>query len=233
MTWVAGADGFKSRWCVVLHKLDTAEFRLRVVPAFIDLLTLSEQPQIVAVDIPIGLPEYAQRGGRACENAARRLLRTRASSVFSAVGRQVLKQENRLEADRSSRAGGGLGVGAQAWGLASKLREADAAMTPAAQKIVHEVHPELSFRAMNSDNPMQFPKRTAPGERDRQQALIQVGFPEVFINGMGGSERVGRDDFLDACAATWTAERIVRGLATRLPPQTDLDSRGLDQAMWF
>lgn len=233
MTWIAGVDGFKSKWCAVLQNLDTEELRVQIVPTFAALLSLAEVPKVVAVDIPIGLPEFAAPGGRACERESRRVLGPRVSSVFSAVGRQAITQASRADADRVSRAAGGLGVGAQAWGLAAKLREADAAITPDAQKVIREVHPEVSFWAMNGRVPMPFNKKSSEGERARQDALIQSGFPREFIESMGAHVRVGRDDFLDACAALWTARRIAVGKAARFPAAPDLDSRGLDQAIWF
>ena len=232
MAWVAGVDGFKSQWCVVLLNIDTKELRVRVVPSFAGLLSLIEGPAVVAVDIPIGLPEYASPGGRACERGARRVLGGRASSVFSAVGRAVLNESDRANADRASRAAGGLGVGAQAWGLAAKLREADEAMSSQHQTVVHEVHPEVSFWAMSGRVPMPFGKKSAEGEQARQTALIRAGFPREFILGMAAHLRVGRDDFLDACAAAWTAKRIATGSAERFPNTPALDARGLDQAIW-
>ena len=184
MVWVAGVDGFKAHWCVVLQNFQTGELRVRIVPSFAGLLSIDEVLKVLAVDIPMGLPEYVVPGGRACEGAARQLLGIRASSVFSAVGRAVLHHPGRLEAHIASRAAGGLGVGAQAWGLAAKLREADAAMSPIHQSVVHEVHPEVSFWAMNHGAPMPFGKKSTDGERDRQTTLIHAGFPRQFIEGM-------------------------------------------------
>lgn len=233
MVWIAGVDGFKSQWCVVLQNLTTGELKVQFVPTFARLLSMKENPKVIAVDIPIGLPDYAIPGGRACEREARRMLGKRASSVFSAVGRAVLDHPSRPEADRASRAAGGLGVGAQAWGLAAKLREADAAISPEHQSVVHEVHPEVSFWAMNDRVPMPFGKKSADGERARQAVLTRAGFAPEFIAEMGSPLRIGRDDFLDACAAAWTARRIATGVADRCSAGPDLDARGLDQAIWF
>jgi predicted RNase H-like nuclease len=88
MVWVCGVDGFKSEWCAVLRRIDTMEFRARVV-TLRELLSLSEDPKIVALDLPIGLPDITLPGGRSCERLARSLLGwRRARSVFSAVGRR-------------------------------------------------------------------------------------------------------------------------------------------------
>jgi predicted RNase H-like nuclease len=231
MTWLCGVDGFKSKWCAVLKRLDTNEFRVRILP-FRDLLELPENPTVIAVDLPIGLPEVTLRGGRACDRLAREIVGARRSSIFPAVGRLALAAESRAEADRLNRAAGGIGIGAQAWGLAKKLLEVDALMTTMRQRLVHEVHPELSFREM-AGRPLAHGKKSPAGERERMEALTSQGFPESFVQSGAGSLRVGRDDFLDACAALWTAERIYRGIAKRVPATIECDGRGLDMAMWF
>ena len=44
--------------------------------------------------------------------------------------------------------------------------------------------------------------------------------------------RVGADDLIDACAACWTAARIVRGEAVSFPDPPERDSYGLPVAIW-
>jgi predicted RNase H-like nuclease len=180
MSWVAGADGYKGQWCVVLQELETGDLRACVVPDFAGLIELPERPAVVAVDIPIGLPDITPPGGRNCEQEARRLLGPRASSVFSAVGRIALGEASRLQAHHRSRADGGIGVGAQAWGLAAKLKEADRAMTPERQGLIYEVHPEVSFWALNGQAVMPFSKKSPEGEAHRISALTDGGFPSAF-----------------------------------------------------
>jgi predicted RNase H-like nuclease len=232
MLWLCGADGFKSRWCAVLKNLDTGEFRLDVVP-FQELLHLPENPAIIAVDLPIGLPHVTRQGGRTCERLAREIVGPhRARSVFSTVGRVALRATSRAEADRLSRANGGIGIGAQAWGLAKKLLEADAVMTSARQQVIREVHPELSFREMLGHS-LAHSKKTAAGKRERIAALVEQGFPESFVENVRPGLGAGLDDFLDSCAALWTAERIYRGTAKRIPTVVERDTHGLDMAMWF
>jgi predicted RNase H-like nuclease len=232
MPWVCGVDGCKSQWCAVLKNLETAELRARVV-SFQDILSLPENPAIVAVDLPIGLPEVTPRGGRTCDRLARQIVGPRgARSVFPAVGRVALAAASRADADRLNRAGGGIGIGAQAWGLAKKLLEVDAVMTSTQQQVIREVHPELSFREMIG-LPLDYGKKTRAGERERIAALIAQGFPESLATTLPAGLRAGRDDFFDGCAALWTAERIYRGTAKRIPALSERDARGLDMAIWF
>ena len=60
-----------------------AELRRRLLPRFADVLCAAEAPAMIAVDIPIGLPAPAGRGGPAAENMVRPLLGERQSSSFS------------------------------------------------------------------------------------------------------------------------------------------------------
>ena len=153
--------------------------------------------------------------------------------VFSALGRAALKGSSRLEAHNLNREAGGVGIGAQAWGLSKKLREVDEAITPERQRLVHEVHPEVSFWALNGSKPVTYGKKSAEGARERVEALIRGGFPREFVQQLPPGLKVGRDDFLDACVAAWTATRIATGTAGRMPVSVERDARGLDMAIWY
>ena len=79
-------DGCRAGWIVAFVRPAT-KLRVRVVPRFADVLAAPEAPAVIAVDMPIGLPERARHGGRAAENAVRPLLGARQSSVFSVPSR--------------------------------------------------------------------------------------------------------------------------------------------------
>src|ERR1700712_2926026 len=72
--WVAGVDGCRTGWGVAFAPAVGGDIRVRIVARFADVFTAPEAPGVVAVDIPIGLPERAGPGGRAAENAVRPLL---------------------------------------------------------------------------------------------------------------------------------------------------------------
>jgi predicted RNase H-like nuclease len=76
--WVASMDGCAADWMVSFARLNegeaSAEVRLRVLPRFAGVLCAAEAPAMIAVDIPIGLPPQAGRGGPAAENMVRPLL---------------------------------------------------------------------------------------------------------------------------------------------------------------
>ena len=233
MVWLCGVDGFKQKWRAVLGNFATGEVRLWDL-SLREILDLPEKPAIIAIDVPIGLPEVTLPGGRRCDRLARRLLGSRGSSVFSPMGRICLHVDNRERASRLHIDRGGIGIGAQCWGLKKKLLEIDELMTPAKQRTVHEVHPEVSFSEMNGGRPSMYKKKSSDGRHERVSALRHGGLPEAFLTPLS-TIRSGRDDFLDACAALWTAERIYRGTAKRIPStdKPERDERGLDMAIWF
>jgi predicted RNase H-like nuclease len=139
--------------------------------------------------------------GRAhLRSAARRLLGPRHRSVFSPMGRICLQIDNRERASELSICRGGIGIGAQSWALKKKLLEVDTLMTPATQRAVYEVHPEISFCAMNGGQPLIQSKKSPDGERLRVKALKEGDFPESLLAPLRDLHS-GRDDFLDACAA--------------------------------
>jgi predicted RNase H-like nuclease len=205
MVWLCGVDGFKDRWRAVLGDFANGKVLLFDLPLE-EILELPQRPAIIAIDVPIGLPEVTLPGGRTCDRLARGLLGPRHGSVFSPMGRVCLQADNREAASQISIDRGGIGIGVQCWGLKKKLLEIDRLMTPAKQRIVHEVHPEVSFSELNEWRPLIQSKKTPDGQRQRVDALKNSGFPESFLTPLS-TLRSGRDDFLDACAALWTLKR--------------------------
>lgn len=237
--WVAGADGFRDGWVVVLYRPDTGTTRYRTVDGVDALLTLPETPAVLGVDMVLGCPDTVEPGGRACDRAARQLLgHPRGASVFSPPAYDALQADTYGEAQRRNRASGpdAPGLSKQTYHLFPKMRALAAHVTPERQSRVREVHPELSFYAMNGDAPMADSKHSDTGRRARLDLLAAHGFPDV-TNTVSSFARgaVGRDDLLDAHAACWTARRIHEGTAERCPPLSEdapTNTRGVRMEIW-
>lgn len=233
--WVAGVDGCRAGWAVVLQQVASGAVRTRLVPSFDEVLALPEAPSIIGIDMVIGLPDQAAKGGRACDRAARALLGwPRSSSVFSPPVRAALGASSYQDALAINRASSEvtLGFSIEAYNLFPKLREVDAQMTPARQKRICEVHPELSFRAMNGGEAVVAGKRTAEGRAQRLALLAAQGFDEVDL-ALAAQRGVQRDDLVDAYAACWSARRIQGGRAVCLPDAPERDARGLRMEIWY
>jgi predicted RNase H-like nuclease len=233
---VAGVDGSRGGWVVALFPSGVSGIRqglLRLATSFEEVLSLDPAADVLAVDIPIGLSAERRPGGRGCDREARRLLGPRRSSVFSPPWRGAL-EARRYDQVRSE------GLTIQCFNILPRIREVDRAMTAALQARVRESHPELAFLRL-AGAPLGHPKRTPAGRRERLRALRRAprGFVEamgrVFRDGTGPLRRrdAAPDDLLDACVLAWTALRIARGGARRLPQEPEVDSRGLRMEIWW
>ena len=149
-----GLDGCRAGW--VLASL-TAEpgaidgapgpglrVEIRLLASFAEAVALVRDATLVslAVDMPIGLPGA---GPRPADQAARRRLGPRRSSVFPTPVRATLGARDYPEALARSRAVDGRGLSKQAFNLLPKIAEVDAAMTPELQDRIVECHPEVGF----------------------------------------------------------------------------------------
>ena len=221
---VAGVDGCKAGWLTV--RVDATD-RLRVRDisisrTFQDLLDSTADCAAVAIDIPIGLPDAA---ARQADVLARRAIGSRRSSVFPAPVRATLAASTYEEACSLSERASGRKLSKQAFAILPKVREADMLMTPALQDRVVEVHPEVSFWALNGRRTLEFWKRKPQGAQERLRILASA-FADSIAE-LPAPKGSGLDDLYDACAAAWTAGRIAYGTEERLPPDPDLDSTGL------
>lgn len=226
---LAGVDGCKSGWVVASwHDGGNASaVTIHLAKTFREIVDSGYQ--VIAVDIPIGLPD---RGARECDPLARKLLGPRRNSVFPAPIRPVLESKTYDQACEIGRQVDGRSLSQQAWAITKKIAEVDAVMTPEAQRAVIEVHPELCFWALNGERPLAYPKKESLGLETRRSLLQEhLVDPSVFYDlRLAGT---GRDDIHDALAALWTARRFTQGNAMRVPDHEQLDARGLRMEMWY
>ncbi|MBV9097563.1 MAG: DUF429 domain-containing protein, partial [Frankiaceae bacterium] len=102
---------------------------------------------VVAIDVPIGLPDVG--GSRACDREARALLGRRGVSVFPAPSRVVLGASSYAEARALLAARGGTSMSAQAFGIVRAVAAVDACLSgPDSDARVVECHPEVAFCLM-------------------------------------------------------------------------------------
>lgn len=184
---------------------------------------------VVAVDIPIGLPDA---GRRQADVLARRALPGKGSSVFPTPVRAAVEAADYDAARVRSLARTGVSVSKQAWELRHKILDVDAYLRSRAPARVVEVHPEVSFARM-AGAPVLNRKRTPQGAVDRRAVLRQHGV-EVDAAMLGPERPRGCavDDVLDACAAAWTGARVLRGGAESFPAEPEVFSDGLPAAIW-
>ena len=158
---------------------------------------------IIAVDMPIGLPDFSHRGGRGPEALVRPLLGQRQSSVFSIPSRAAVYAEtapfttveewyaaHRRASEVAMRTSDPpRGVSIQAFGIFSKIREIDALMRerPDLRERVIESHPEVAFMRLNGGQPMLLPKKikgmvNPAGMEERKALLCRHGYDRQFLD---------------------------------------------------
>jgi predicted RNase H-like nuclease len=201
---VLGVDGWRGRWVGAL--LDGRTVRLLDLPDAAAVLAVPGVA-VVAVDMPIGLSDD---GARACDVQARRRLGRAGSSVFPAPVRAVLAARDYAHArELSVAATRGRSLSAQSFQLTRSIRDLDDALGEPPDARVHEVHPELAFRAL--DDRVRDPKASARGQAQRLRALQPV--VDVLDALSDAPPGVPAVDALDACAAAWSARRLADGTA--------------------
>ncbi|MEI2810546.1 MAG: DUF429 domain-containing protein [Nocardioides sp.] len=227
---VLGADGCRAGWIGALLLPGELQPAVGVRSTLHDLMAWAESAAggeavaTIAVDMPMGLPEFSIRQA---EGLARALLPGRGSTVFPVLSRAAYCAPDRIEADRINRALTGRGVGIQAFSLAPKILEVDAwRRTVARHAVVLEAHPELAFATM-AGGPVPT-KHKGEGIAVRRELLAGVGIdaPEKAPRG------ATLDDLVDACAVAWVARRFVAGEARSLPDPPERFSDGYDAAIW-
>jgi len=234
MSWIAGVDGCRAGWFRVCRSTKSGEIVFDVVASVEDLVDRAPGPTIIAIDIPIGLPNSGQRD---CDRLARECLGVRRSSVFRAPIRPAIDTTSRAEADHITRQVDGKGVSAQSWGIYGKVRLVDDALrrNRSLRAIFQEVHPEVCFWTWNGREPMTAAKKKADGRREHL-ALSEGWLGEGVMARARGNrlkKHLADDDILDAIAALWTAHRIASGEAASLPGSPPLDEALLPMQIVF
>lgn len=228
MTHVAGVDGCRSGWIAFTVESPSNKTTVELVDLSSLLRNRPADLTCIAIDIPIGMLD----GSRACDKAARKLLRQpRATSVFAAPCRASLAEGNHADASAANRRITGKGLSQQAWGIAPKIKQVDDAITADCERWVFEVHPEISFWALNQGTPMRHNKKSEEGMTERLSLLRRV-FPDIDGHLSHRPSGVGKDDLLDAAVAAWTALRIHKGEG-RTVCEAECDARGLATTIWY
>jgi len=240
---LAGVDGCPAGWLACLIDPSGAQPpEIRLFSRFADLL--AEGPAIVAVDMPIGLPDRIGPGGRGPERLVRPLLGERQSSVFSIPSRAAVHAGEGLD-ERDAYAAACAAalatsdppkkVSKQGFHLFPKIRELDRLLTPELATRVVESHPEVAFAMLAGGRAMALPKKVKnrpnpPGLDERRDLLAAHGLARE-LTAARPPRGAGPDDLVDACVLALVAGRILRGEARSFPETPARDARGLPIAI--
>ncbi|MCY4727930.1 DUF429 domain-containing protein [Nocardioides sp. STR2] len=226
---VLGVDACPAGWVgvVIDPQRRTSVFVAPDITGLVELVRERHDVAVVAVDIPIGLPDTT---GRRADAEARSALVGKTSSVFSTPVRAAV-EAGTYEAARAANlaaTGGRTSVSAQAYALREKVLQVDAWVRGRPGTRVIEVHPEVSFARM-AGAPVLARKKDAEGVHARREALAAHGVvAPAWFRGAG----FGEDDLLDACAVAWTAVRHALGVSESFPEVPEVFSDGIPAAIW-
>ena len=175
----------------------------------------NESRLILGIDMPVVLSEVIPRQA---DQLARKLLSKKASSVFTAPTPEMLNQPNYEKASLVSKRLFGKSMSLQSWYLFPKIKDVQT-MIHHKDMQIYEIHPELSFRAMNNEQVILESKKTHEGFALRN-ALLSMHFKNFIfedIRNQHARKDVMDNDILDALAVLWSAKRIQSNQASYLP----------------
>ena len=231
---VSGVDGTRAGWVVVLwdgHTLEASH-----LSTLGQIFEIAPDVAAIAIDMPIGFLDAAERGGRACERQARKLMPLQGSSVFNSPVRAALGAEDYQTASALNVASSPLliGLSKQSFALFPKIREVDQFICEVGQGLAFEVHPELSFKhlAIQLGGERLESKHCIAGLMSRIDLLSSEGMDPRPLLANRRSLKAGDHDILDAAVAAWTAWRRAHGKAHRFPDDPPRDGQGLLMEMW-
>jgi len=216
---VVGVDATDSGW-IAAELVDGRLAEIRVFPDIQSVFVeYGERAAAIAIDMPIGLSE---EGERSADKAARAFVGARASSVFAPPPRWVADLPD-YAAAQELRPEQAKAITRQTFALVAKIKEVAQAVEAGAR--VYEIHTEVSFRALKGAT-MVWPEKTYQGTDERLRLLATAGI-FVPLGRIAGSEL---DDAVDASIAAWSAQRIAKGEAQRLPAGAP---SGVDGVIWY
>ncbi|MEQ8480804.1 MAG: DUF429 domain-containing protein [Hoeflea sp.] len=231
----AGVDGCRAGWISWSRNRPGSVPLLRIHSRFSDLIADLGEGAVIAVDMPIGLPDRIAGAGRGPEQAIRPFLGARQSSVFSIPSRAAVEAKSYGEAcaraletsDPPKK------VSRQAFNLFSRILEIDAELQgdEDLKSRVLECHPEFSFCRLNNGEPMSMPKKikgvvNPEGINERIAVLVRHGLDRGLFE-TGAPPGASMDDVVDAAVNLLMAERHAAGLTTSFPPQPMHDRHGI------
>jgi predicted RNase H-like nuclease len=223
---LVGIDGCRSGWIAVVidHAGQVSAHHLHLID---DVLAVAPGADVIAIDIPIGLPEA---GRRQSDLAAREFLGARRNSIFHTPVRAALEAASHAEATAASLRVTGFGLSQQSYALRRKIIEVERWL-PSAGCPVFEVHPEVSF-AVLLGAPAAASKKTWAGMRQRWRGLTAAGIDLEALDVGTASVAASVDDMLDAAVVAWTARRIAAGTARCFPDPPEMGTAGRALAVW-
>ena len=229
-----GIDGCKNGWIAAI--LDYGHLYIKRYGNISEIIADHPAPSTYLIDMAIGLPEDEKESGYRPDQAAREVLGSRGSSVFSVPCRQAVCQlgQNREETEALQKEKNlqvlDKSLSKQSLAIIPKIRELDQFLAAHEEykNVLCESHPELCFARLNGEV-LQSRKSDFIGITQREQILSEFVKDEKMHNTYQLAKELEckQDDILDAVCLAVTAALKAHGLAETIPAEPKADSRGL------
>lgn len=216
MSQIIGIDGCKRGWFSVWQNPDdTIQSSIFSTLNHLKDFFNDEDHLIIGIDMPVVLSDFIPREA---DQLARKLLSKKASSVFTAPTPEMLEQPNYERASYVSKRLFGKSMSLQSWYLFPKIKDVQTIIHDAHINL-YEIHPELSFRAMNHEEVILESKKSKEGFEIRNALLRRhfESFDFESIRNLYPRKDVMDNDILDAMAVLWSTKRIQANEASFLP----------------
>ena len=216
MSQIIGIDGCKRGWFSVWQNPDdTIQSSIFSTLNHLKDFFNDEAHLIIGIDMPVVLSDFIPREA---DQLARKLLSKKASSVFTAPTPEMLEQPNYERASYVSKRLFGKSMSLQSWYLFPKIKDVQTIIHDAHINL-YEIHPELSFRAMNHEEVILESKKSKEGFEIRNALLRRhfESFDFESIRNLYPRKDVMDNDILDAMAVLWSTKRIQANEESFLP----------------
>jgi len=216
LSQIIGIDGCKRGWFSVWQNPDdTIQSSIFSTLNHLKDFFNDEAHLIIGIDMPVVLSDFIPREA---DQLARKLLSKKASSVFTAPTPEMLEQPNYERASYVSKRLFGKSMSLQSWYLFPKIKDVQTIIHDAHINL-YEIHPELSFRAMNHEEVILESKKSKEGFEIRNALLRRhfESFDFESIRNLYPRKDVMDNDILDAMAVLWSTKRIQANEASFLP----------------
>jgi predicted RNase H-like nuclease len=238
---LAGVDGCHKGWIVAFGQSWPCHepVRIEFCPDFKSVLEATQTCEVVAVDMPIGLPDGSEL--RECDFDARKALGPKRSSVFLTPPRSCIEAPGPVEFQSMHREIRGKGAGLPVWGIVPKIREVNRileeriASEPTLQDRIIEFHPELTWQRLAGSCRLSS-KRVAEGvlQRISLLELLSHAWLPSFPQKIPGNPAI--DDVLDAVVGISAAQSFAsrsEGLQRHPTGEPRRNSKGLRMEIWY
>ena len=232
---VAGVDGCRAGWfAVLMNGHDCIDYG--IYSAFNEIWKDRDRIDLMLLDIHIGLA--SKDSDRNCDKEARKILGSRASSIFPSPSRSTFSATTYEKASKLNHAELGKKLSKQSWFVLPKIKEVDEFLQDNQNlwEKIWESHPEINFKYLNGSD-LKHSKKTPEGRSERMKIIKNI-FPKAEklfseVRSKYLKKHLTDDDIIDAMGLAAGAGICIKDGFVLVPEEVQYDLTGLRMQMKF